>query len=92
MPDRCPKQHKLDRRLFEAPWRTKAPQVPMLFEPVAPSSTRHVPVVVQASARTKASLVLMVFETSAARSTRLPYTWLAHLHIETFLDAPRCLG
>ena len=60
MPDRCPKQHKLEQHLFEEPWHTKVPQVPILCEPGAPNSATHELVLIQASARTKASLVLMV--------------------------------
>ena len=61
--DRCPKQHKHDRRLLEVPWRPKAPLVPMLCQPGAPISTRHESMLVQALAQTKDSLVLTVCET-----------------------------
>ena len=63
MADRCPKQHKHDRRLLEAPWRTKALLVPMLCQPGDPISTRHESMLVQAFAQTMGSLVLMVCET-----------------------------
>ena len=65
MPDRCPRQHKNDPRLLEAPWHTTAPLVPMLCLLGAPIITRHEPMLVQAFASTKASLVLMVYETGA---------------------------
>ena len=38
------------------------PQLPMVFEQAARSSTRHVPTVVEATGRTKPRLVPMVIE------------------------------
>ena len=46
------------------------PQLPMVFEQAARSSTRHVPTVVEAPGHTKARLVMMVCEPASRSNTR----------------------
>ena len=58
--------------------------LPMLCQPGAPNSTRHEPILIQASTRTKASQVQMVCETGALRITSICIDCSRHL------GDPRC--